>query len=273
MSDHNHSPSVKRDLIWTPFLFFLFRDVKRVYKVKVQTVVIPCVNSFLYLIIFGVSLGQVVSIKPGLSFLHFIIPGLVALGVIVQSFQNGSSSIFGMKITGEIIDVKSTALSLHQIILAVSLSGLLRGFIVGALNLSMGQIFFFIYEGGWMPIHSPLLLVLFVVLGGFGFAGVGLFGAIWAKNFDQIGAIAGLILTPLMYLGGVFFDLDKLSLFWQKVSLLNPLFYFVNGIRHSILGESDVAIFQSVCMAALTVLFAYALALYGLSRGVFQRAV
>ena len=265
--------NVHRDLVWTPFLFLLLRDVKRVYKVKIQTVLIPLVNAFLYLIIFGVSLGQVVNIQPGLSFLHFIIPGLVALGVIVQSFQNGSSSIFGMKITGEIIDIKSTALSLHQIILAVSLSGLLRGSVVSSLTLCLGQVFFFVYEGAWMPVHSVSFLALFIFLGGFGFAGIGLFSGMWAKNFDQIGAITGLVLTPLIYLGGVFFDLEKLSVFWQKVSLINPLFYFVNGIRYSILGQSDIPLLRCLGVAVITVVFAYGLASYGLYRGTYQKAV
>ena len=263
---------IKRDLVWTPFLFILLRDIKRFYKVKVQTVLIPLINSFLYLIIFGVSLGQAVSIQPGLSFLHFIIPGLVALGVIVQSFQNGSSSVFGMKITGEIIDIKTTALSFHHIIVALSLSGLLRGFIVSLLTLCLGQVFFFVYEGVWIPIHSFPFLLLFILFGGLSFAALGLFCGIMAKNFDQIGAITGLIINPLVYLGGVFFDLEKLSLFWQKVSLLNPLFYFVNGIRYSILGQADISLFKCFWVAVVTFVFAYTIALYGLYRGVFQRA-
>lgn len=272
MSENLTKSTVKRDLLWTPFLFILLRDVKRFYKVRVQTILIPLINSFLYLIIFGVSLGQVVNIRPGLSFLHFIIPGLVALGVIVQSFQNGSSSIFGMKITGEIIDIKSTALSFHHIIVAFGLSGLLRGFTVSLLTLCLGQVFFFIYQETWMPVHSFPLLLLFILFGGLSFAALGLFCGIMAKNFDQIGAITGLALTPLVYLGGVFFDLEKLSFFWQKVSLLNPLFYFVNGIRYSILGQADISLFQCLSVAISALVFAYMIALYGLYRGVFQRA-
>ena len=95
----------------------------------------------------------------------------------------------------------------------------------------------------------------------------------WAKNFDQIGAITGLVLTPLIYLGGVFFDLEKLSVFWQKVSLLNPLFYFVNGIRYSILGQSDIPLLKCLSVAVITVIFAYGLAAYGLYRGTYQKAV
>ena len=226
MSENLTKSTVKRDLLWTPFLFILLRDVKRFYKVRIQTILIPLINSFLYLIIFGVSLGQVVSIRPGLSFLHFIIPGLVALGVIVQSFQNGSSSIFGMKITGEIIDIKSTALNYHHIIAALSLSGLLRGFTVSLLTLGLGQIFFFVYEGVWMPVHSFFFLMIFIFCGGLSFAALGLFCGIMAKNFDQIGAITGLALTPLVYLGGVFFDLEKLFFFLAKSVSFKPFVLF-----------------------------------------------
>ena len=263
----------KRDLIWTPFLFILWRDIKRFYKVKVQTVLIPLINSFLYLIIFGVSLGRAIPVGGGVSFLHFIIPGLAAMAVIVQSFQNGSSSLFSMKITGEIIDIKSTALGFHHIIWAVSLSGFLRGLTVSLLTLGLGQIFFYIYEGGrLMTIESPFLLAVFILLGGLSFASLGLFSGITAKNFDQIGAVTGLVLTPLVYLGGVFFDLDKLSPFWQKVSLFNPLFYFVNGVRGSILGHADVSLFQCLMFAFGALILSYAIAYFGLSRGVFQRA-
>ena len=272
---NTHSPQkeseIKRDLLWTPFLFLFLRDIRRIYKVKIQTIVIPLVNSSLYLVIFGVSLGQVVNIHPEFSFLHFLIPGLVTLGVVVQSFQNGSSSLFGMKFSGEIIDIKSTALNFHQVVLALSLSGLLRGCAVGLLNLCLGQVFFFFYEGSWMPIHNPLFLVLFIVSSGFSFAAVGLFNGMWAKNFDQIGAVSGLILTPLMYLGGLFFDLEKLSPFWQKASLFNPLFYFVNGMRYSVLGQSDVEPLKCLAIAGMTVIFAYGLASYSVYRGAFQR--
>ena len=231
---------MKRDLFWTPFVILLIRDIKRFYKVKIQTILMPLINQCLYLVIFGVSLGQVIELNENFTYLQFLIPGLITLSFTNGSFQNGSSSIFVMKITGDIIDIKSTSLKIQQIIWAFTLSGLLRGLIVGFLTLCVGEVFHYWYQGSWLPIHSMWGMVLFTVIGGCVFAKIGLSVGIWSKSFDHIGAIGGFVILPLIYLGGVFFDLDKLSLFWQKVSYFNPLFYFINGIRWSFLGEADV---------------------------------
>lgn len=263
---------IKRDLTWTPFIFFLYRDIKRFYKVKIQTVLTPLINQSLYLIIFGVSLGQVIHISDQFSYLQFIIPGLLSLVAMNQPFQNGSSSIFTMKITGEIIDIKSTALSTQHIIGGVALSGLLRGVIVSFLTLFLGEVFHFIYQGTWFPVPSFLWLTLFITLSGLTFSMLGLSIGMFSKSFDQIGAISGFVVVPLIYLGGVFFDLNKLSLFWQKISLINPLFYFVNGIRYSCLGVSDVPVVHCLLFSLGSLVFAYFMAYWSISRGSFHRS-
>ena len=262
----------KRDLRWTPFLFFLYRDISRFYRVKVQTILSPLVSQSLYLIIFGVSLGKIVKISEQFSYLQFIIPGLVAMSLINQSFQNGSSSIFSMKITGEIIDIKSTALNIQQIIFGIAFSGLFRGLIVSLLTLSLGETFHFYFEGYFLPLHNFSWLIAFLILGGMVFAMLGFSVGIWSKTFDHIGAISGFVILPLIYLGGIFFDLDTLSPFWQKVSVFNPLLYFVNGIRYSFLGVSDVPIFQSFTVVFLSLFGVYGLACLSALKGTFQRA-
>lgn len=262
----------KRDLLITPFVFFLYRDISRVFKVKVQTIFAPLISQTLYLIIFGVSLGKVVIISNQFSYLEFIIPGLVALSLINQSFQNGSSSIFSMKITGEIIDIKSTALNVQQIIFAIALSGLLRGLIVSGLTFGVGQLFHFWFEGSFLSLHSFLWLVVFVSLGGLVFATLGFSVGIWSRTFDHIGAISSFIILPLIYLGGVFFDLDTLSPFWQKISTINPLLYFVNGIRYSFLGVSDIPVIPSFFVVFLSLFISYIVAYLMTFKGSFQRA-
>lgn len=264
---------VKRDLTWTPFLSFFYRDLKRIYKVKVQTIFTPLVTQSLYLLIFGVSLGKVIRISENFSYLQFIIPGLIALAVLNQSFQNGSSSIFTMKITGEIIDIKSTVLSVQQVIFAVGLSGLVRAIIVSSLTLCIGELFHSIYEGSWLPIAHIQWLVVFTILGGLCFAMLGLAVGMASKTFDHIGAINGFVIAPLIYLGGVFFDLDKLSAFWQTVSLFNPLFYFVNGIRYSFLGASDVPPMQSLIFTVLSLVIIYFITYFFVSRSSFQKPI
>ena len=239
---------------------------------KVQTILAPLINQTLYLVIFGVSLGKVIKISEQFSYLQFLIPGLIAKALVNQSFQNGSSSIFSMKITGEIIDIKSTALNIQQIILGVALSGLLRGLVVGLLTLGLGELFHFYFEGRLLPLHSFFWLFAFLLLGGLVFAMLGFSVGIWSKTFDHIGAISGFVILPLIYLGGIFFDLDTLSPFWQKVSLFNPLLYFINGIRYSFLGVSDIPAFHSFSIVCFSVFGCYGLALLTAIKGSFHRA-
>ncbi len=262
----------KKELIWTPFLFFIYKDLSRVYRVKVQTILSPLISQALYLVIFGVSLGKVVKISDQFSYLQFIIPGLVALTLINQSFQNGTSSIFAMKFTGEIIDIKSTALNVQQIIWGAAVSGFVRGLIVSLLTLILGEVFHLFFERHLLPVHNFLWFVSFLTLGGMAFAMLGFSVGIWAKTFDHVGAISSFIILPLIYLGGVFFDLDTLSTFWQKVSIFNPLLYFINGIRYSLLGISDIPVLQSFAAVFLSLIGAYALACVVAFKGTFQRA-
>ena len=262
----------KNNLLFTPFLFFFWRDVNRFFKVKVQTIVTPVTNQIMYLVIFGISLGRIVKISDQFSYLQFIIPGLVALSLINQSFQNGSSSIFTMKITGEIIDIKTTPLSPQQIIFAISLSGFLRGIIVSSMTLIIAQIFHFIFEGGFLPIYNWFWMISFLILGGLSFSALGLSVGIWSKSFDHIGAIGGFVILPLIYLGGVWFDLDTLSPFWKQVSIFNPILYLINGLRYSFLGVSDIPVYTAFLMSLLSLFASYAIAYFMVFKGSFQRA-
>jgi len=254
-------------------VFFFLRDVKRFFRVKVQTILSPLISQTLYLVIFGVSLGKVVRISEEFSYLQFIIPGLVAMSLINQSFQNGSSSIFSMKITGEIIDIKTTPISPRQMILAIAFSGLLRGLIVSLLTLVIGQTFHFYFEGSLLPLSNLPLLVVFLILGGLSFAMLGFSIGVWSKSFDHIGAISAFIILPLIYLGGVWFDLDTLSPFWQSVSVFNPILYLINGVRYSFLSVSDIPILIALGMVFFSLFLSFLIAYFMvLKGGSFHRA-
>ena len=262
----------QRELRWTPFIYFFYRDINRFWKVRVQTLLAPFINQALYLIIFGVSVGRMVTVSERFSYLHFIIPGLAAMALINNSFQNGSSSIFVMKITGEIIDIKSTALNIQQIIFAVALSGLLRGVIVSLMTLALGEALYFFFEGGLIPIRHPGMLCVFLLLGGVTFSMLGFVVGMWSKTFDHIGAIGSFVIQPLTYLGGVFYDLDTLPVFWQKLSLFNPLLYFVDGARWCVMGVSDIPIAKALIMIFVSLFGFYGLAVWSARTGTFQRA-
>lgn len=264
---------VKKNLVWVPFLFYFYRDVHRMYKVKIQTIFTPLITQSLYLLIFGVSLGKVVHISDQFSYLQFIIPGLIALVALNQPFQNGSSSVFTMKITGEIIDISSTVITPFQIIMAAGCSGVVRGVIVSFLTLCAGEIFHYLYEGSWLAISNIHWLAVFVLLSSFSFSILGLSVGMASKTFDHIGAINGFVVVPLIYLGGVFFDLEKLSPFWQKVSYVNPLFYFVNGIRYAFLGVSDVSPVRCLLFAFASLFVFIFISYYFVSRPSYQKQI
>ena len=253
------------------FQTLLKREIRRYFKVLFQTVFTPLVNSLLYLLIFGVSLGDSIDLSSGVSYLAFIIPGLVMMSCLNNSFQNSSSSIVGGKFSGDIEDWKVVPLTTMHIVWALCFGALTRGIFVACLTFILGQCFHYVDQGKFLGVFHPGWLIFFLFLGGTVFAMVGIVVAIWAKTFDEMSAIGALILTPLMFLGGVFFSLENLSPFWQQVSLYNPLLYFVNGVRYSILGVSDVSVYTSFWISVVSLIVSVALANVSIKKGRFQR--
>ena len=228
-------------------------------SVLVQTLLIPLVNSFLYLLIFGVSLGSAISTPGGRPYLAFLLPGIIMMSVLNNAFQNSSSSVITSKFHGDLEDLRVAPLSPFQVILAFSIGGLIRGIAVGLIVFLVGEGLYFWTSGSWLEIHNVFILALFLVIGGLAFAQLGITVAFWARTFDQMSAIGGFILLPLMYLGGVFFSLEQLHPFWQAVSRVNPLLYFINGVRYGMLGQADMswelaAAFSLAALAVVTVL-------------------
>lgn len=256
---------------WTPFLSLFRREIHRFLKVAVQTIVTPFINSSLYLLIFGVSLGKNIQIKQSVNYLAFLIPGLVMMGCLNNSFQNSSSSVVSARFGGDLEDFRASALSNQQMIWAFSLGGLIRGFIVGSITFLIGELFYVGQTGGWLGIEHPFMLLVFLTFGSLTFAKLGISVAYWAKSFDQLSAVTGFILVPLTYLGGVFFSIEHLNPFWQKVSELNPLLYFINGVRYSILGVSDVNATTAFIVSLVATLLCHGIALYTLRTSVFKR--
>lgn len=262
---------MKQELIWTPFLTLLRREIHRFLKVVAQTLCTPLVNSTLYLLIFGVSLGQSINLTLNVTYLAFLIPGLVMMGCMNNAFQNSSSSIVSQKFQGELEDLKVAPISPLQIIWAMSIAGLVRGLLVGLVTLFVGEVFHKVSLGEFLPIHHVFAFVGFISLGGLIFANVGISLGFWAKSFDQMGAITGFILTPLMYLGGVFFSIGNLHPIWQNIAHFNPMLYLINGVRYGMLGVSDVDWKKSLFVALVAWLFTYLLALKTLRTSSFQR--
>jgi ABC-2 type transport system permease protein len=258
----------------TPFLFLFRKECHRFMKVLVQTVLTPLISSTLYLLIFGVSLGgniQLDSQTGAGKYLAFLIPGLMMMGLMNNAFQNSSSSLVSSKFTGDIEDLGIVPLSRNNIIWALSLASVVRGVLVAAMTLLAGEAFFYVQYGQLLPVEHPLWLLYFLTMGGLVFGQMGMMTAFWAKSFDQLSAVSTFVILPLTYLGGVFISIRQLHPVWQTVSLMNPLFYFINGLRFSVLGTADVSVLQSACLAAVSLAVVYFLAHRLFSKITFSR--
>ena len=256
---------------WIPFFALFRREIWRFLKVIAQTVITPMVNSTLYLLIFGVSLGGKITLASGIPYLAFLIPGLVMMAALNNAFQNSSSSIAISKFSGEMEDLRAAPLSSAQIVWALSLGGLVRGLVVGLITFLVGYMFFYVYEGRLLAIAHPFFLLFFLIGGGLAFSKLGLAVSIWAKSFDQLSAVGSFILLPLIYLGGVFFTLEGLHPIWQQISKFNPMLYFINGVRYGILGQSDVKVEVAAAVTLLTLLIFHIIARRAILRGAYGR--
>lgn len=245
------------------FIFLFRKECHRFSKVMVQTVLTPLISSTLYLLIFGVSLGGQIKMAGDLAgekYLAFLIPGLMMMGLMNNAFQNSSSSLVSSKFTGDIEDLGIVPLSRDHIIWAFSLAAVARGILVALLTLFAGQVFFYVKTGHFLSIAHPGWMIYFLFLSGLVFGQMGMMTAFWAKTFDQLSAVTTFILLPLTYLGGVFLSIQQLHPIWQTVSLLNPLFYFINGLRYSVLGTADVGVAFSAGLAGVSLVAVYIMA-------------
>ncbi|MGZ3792950.1 MAG: ABC transporter permease [Bdellovibrio sp.] len=253
------------------FVTLFQREIARFLKVIVQTVVTPFVSSFLYLLIFGVSLGGQMPNHNGVPYLAFLIPGLMMMGLMNNAFQNSSSSIVSSKFSGDLEDLRVAPVTNQEIIWAMSLGSLVRGALVALITYFVGAAFLYHLHDQWLSVAHPFITLFFLMVGGLIFGAIGISVAFWAKSFDQLSAFSAFVLLPLTYLGGVFLSIENLHPFWQMVSKFNPLLYLINGLRYGILGVSDVNVWTAMGISIFGLALFYIIALFSLKKGSFQR--
>lgn len=244
---------------WIGFRTLVRKEIARFLAVPGQTVASPVITTSLYFLVFGYSLGPRLRQMGGMPYIHFIVPGLVMLSVISNSFLNTSSSLFGAKVMGTIVDILVTPLSAAEIVAAMLLGALVRATIVGFLVWAVAAVFI-----GPLVAH-PLVALAFLVLVSLMMGSFGILVATWSDKFEQLSIVPTFVLTPLTYLGGVFYTLDALPPFWHRVSLLNPIVYLVNGLRYGLVGVSDVPLAHAAAMASAATL-AFTLAAWAVVR-------
>ncbi len=244
-----------------PFFTLLRREVHRFLKVSVQTLLTPIITASLYLFVFGATLGERLSVVEGFSYAQFVIPGLILMGVINNSFANSSSSLFMARYLGNIVDLLVTPLSPAQLIFAYTVASMIRGLLVGTAVLLVSLFF------APLPWSQALLALMMAGLASFIFAQFGLIAAIYSNNFDALSMFSNFIILPLIYLGGVFYPVSILPSPWEQLSRLNPLFYLIDGFRHALLGVGDTSLLFAFTVAASFALGLFCWASWLIGRG------
>ncbi|HAS51753.1 MAG TPA: ABC transporter permease [Gammaproteobacteria bacterium] len=238
----------------------LIKETLRFLRIWIQTILPPAVTTALYFIIFGKLIGAQLGPVEGLSYTQFIAPGLIMMAVITNAYSNVVSSFFSAKFQRHIEEMLVSPLPNFIIVLGFVGGGLARGLVVG-LAVIITSLFF--ADLHWQhPFITFAVIVLTAVL----FALAGLINGIYAKSFDDISVVPTFVLTPLIYLGGIFYSIQMLPPFWQDVSRLNPILYMINAFRFGILGVSDIDI-----SLAFTIIGLFIAALFGYSLWLLQR--
>lgn len=248
------------------FVTLVRKEIRRFMRIWVQTITPSAINAILYLLIFGGLIGTRIREMDGIAYLDYIVPGIILMGVISNSYSNVASSFFSSKMQHFIEEMLVSPISNLTILAGYVVGGMARGLAVGAVVALVG-----LGISGRIPEH-PVHAVAIVLLTAAMFSIAGLLNAIFAKNFDDISIIPNFVLTPLIYLGGVFYSIKLLPGFWQAVSLANPVLYMINGFRFGVLGSSDIPVWQSyaVIIAFIAVLGTLAMILLQRGTGIKQ---
>ena len=238
------------------------KEVIRVLRIWVQTVVPPAITMTLYFIIFGNLIGRRIGTMDGIDYMQFIAPGVIMMSVITNSYGNVVSSFFGAKFGRHVEEMLVSPMSNATIILGHVAGGVLRGLLVGVLVTAIALFF------TKLDVRYPFITISIVVLSSIVFALAGFINAVFATKFDDISIIPTFVITPLTYLGGVFYSISLLPEFWQKVSLANPILYMVNAFRYGILGRSDIGIGTAYAILIAFVVILFIACLQLMRRGV-----
>lgn len=226
----------------------------------------PVITTTLYFLIFGQLIGGRIGDMHGVSYMQFIAPGLVMMTAITASYVNSASSFFLSKFTKTYEEILISPLSTHNIIWGYVVGSVVRGGLAGILVMLVALLFITFDIHSWMMIFSTLLLTTI------SFALGGLINAVYAKTFDDVGLIPTFVLTPLTYLGGVFYSIALLPDFWQAVSKFNPIVYMINGFRYGFLGISDMPIFYTFLVLGSLCIMLYWFAFSLIEKGVGLRS-
>ncbi len=242
--------------LWT----IVKRENVRNLKIINQVIWPPIISSVLYILIFGFSLGKNFDVG-GVSYLVFLVPGLIMMNIIMTSYEESSSSLFLGKFISYIQELLIAPLSYIEIVFGFLIGSIIRSIVISSLIFLTFQIFINV------GIYSLLLYVYFLFFVSLLFASIGLIMALWAERFDNLAVLNTFFITPLLFFGGIFHSINLLPDFFKKLSLFNPLFYMIDGFRFSILGKSDFNIIYSIILVFILSIIAFLLTVHLFKKG------
>ncbi|WP_306522246.1 ABC transporter permease [Rheinheimera sp.] len=251
---------------WIAFQSIINKETNRFMRIWVQTLVPPAITMTLYFVIFGSLIGSRIGDMGGFSYMEFIVPGLIMMSVITNSYSNVASSFFSAKFQRNVEELLVAPVPNYIIVLGYVGGGVARGVLVG-LIVTLLSLFFVDIR-----IHHLFVIIATVVLSSTLFSLGGLINAIYAKSFDDISIVPTFVLTPLTYLGGVFYSLTLLPGFWQQVAAANPIVYMVNAFRYGFLGVSDVSITVAFAVMLSFIVLLFSIAMHLINKGTGLRS-
>ena len=243
------------------FKTIMIREILRFARIWIQTILPPVITTALYFVIFGTLIGSQIGDMDGVRYMDYIVPGLIMMAVITNSYANVVSSFYGAKFQHNIEEMLVSPTPNYVILLGFVSGGVARGMAVG-LAVTLVSLLF-----SNLQIHHLAVIISVVVLTSVLFALAGFINGIYANSFDDISIIPTFVLTPLTYLGGIFYSISMLPEFWQKASLINPILYMVNAFRYGFLGISDINLLASYAIILGFVIGLFSFSLHLLNKG------
>jgi ABC-2 type transport system permease protein len=258
------TPKMTRHLIALQTV--LSKEIVRFLRIWSQTLIPPAITMSLYFIIFGKLIGSQIKDVNGFSYMQYIVPGLTMMSIMTSAYANTASSFFGAKFSKSVEEMLVSSMPNYIILLGYTLGGALRGIVTGIIVLMIAFLFTHItFHNLWIVITMAILSATLFSLGGF-------LNALFAKKFDDVSFIPTFVLTPLTYLGGVFYSIQQLPPTWQKFSILNPIFNIVDTFKYGMLGISDSNIYLGFSLVGLLFVILFGWCFYLLQRGVGLRS-
>ena len=248
--------------IWISFLAIFVKEVRRFLRIWTQTLLPPAIMMVLYFVIFGNLIGSRIGDMGGFDYMQYIVPGLIMMSIINNSYGNVVSSFFGVRFQRSVEELLVSPTPSIIILLGFVTGSMVRGLLVGAI-VTLLSLFF-----TDLQVSHPLVILVVIFMTSLLFSCAGFINAVFARNFDDISIVPTFVLTPLIYLGGVFYSIDLLPDLWRGVSLVNPILYMVNAFRYGMLGVSDIPLAQALLLMAFFTALLFGTCWLLLARGI-----